>query len=231
MMPVFLLCGGYGRRLGALTTDTPKALVDVNGKSCLVRQLELLGAHGCTDVVLCGGHLLRQIELAIGDGTELGVRVRYCDDGTIPKGTGGAIRLALAQTGQTGPFLLLYGDVLLDTDYQAMAKAFDASGADAMMGVWRDGPRYAQNIQVARGHVVEKAREHVRIHANAIDAGVSACYPAAFAHWPVGLTFELDVVWQRYIQLGRLAAYEIPDRVYEIGSPDGLAEASHAFTR
>jgi len=54
---VVILAGGFATRLGQLTINRPKSLVEILGKPFLAYQLELLQAGGITDIVLCIGHL------------------------------------------------------------------------------------------------------------------------------------------------------------------------------
>ena len=56
MIPVAVLAGGLGTRLGALGRTTPKALIEVAGRPFALWQLELLRAHGAERVVMCVGH-------------------------------------------------------------------------------------------------------------------------------------------------------------------------------
>jgi choline kinase len=54
-MKAIIIAAGYGTRLGNHTKKTPKALLDINGKSILKRQTELLQANGITEIVVVTG--------------------------------------------------------------------------------------------------------------------------------------------------------------------------------
>jgi NDP-sugar pyrophosphorylase family protein len=115
MIPMAILCGGRGTRLGPLTHATPKSLMDVNGKPFLIHQLELLKRHGYTEIVLLAGHLWEQIRKVAGNGKKLGMKIDYAFDGETPLGTDGAITRALPMLSDL--FFVLYGDSYLECDY------------------------------------------------------------------------------------------------------------------
>ena len=54
-MKAIIIAAGYGTRLGDHTRKTPKALVDINGKSILKRQTELLQVNGITEIIVVTG--------------------------------------------------------------------------------------------------------------------------------------------------------------------------------
>src|SRR5688500_6842966 len=111
-IPVARLAGGKATRLGVLTADRPKALMDVAGRPFIDHQLELLQRNGVRRVVLCVGHLGEQIEAHVGDGSRFGLSVKYAYDGPMLQGTAGAIRDAAEQF---GPICwVIYGDTYLD---------------------------------------------------------------------------------------------------------------------
>jgi NDP-sugar pyrophosphorylase family protein len=93
-MQIAILAGGLGTRLGAVTKERPKSMVEVLGRPFLAWQLDLLCRHGVTDVVLCVGHLADAIEGHFGDGSAFGVRLRYSDEGDRRLGTAGALKWA-----------------------------------------------------------------------------------------------------------------------------------------
>jgi MurNAc alpha-1-phosphate uridylyltransferase len=57
-----------------------------------------------------------------------------------------------------------------------------------------------------------------------IDYGLGIFAAEAFAARPAGKRFDLSDVYRDLLAQGRLAAYEVSERFYEIGSPEGLAE-------
>jgi len=66
-MRAVILAAGVGSRLAPLTDDRPKALVEVLGRSFLVRQLEMLAAAGIAgrDVVVVGGYKIERLRDAL----------------------------------------------------------------------------------------------------------------------------------------------------------------------
>ena len=92
-MQVVILAGGLATRLGELTKNRPKSLLEILGKPFLAYQLEVLRANGITDIVLCIGHLGTQIKQTFGDGSQYGVHIRYSLENK-PLGTAGALKNA-----------------------------------------------------------------------------------------------------------------------------------------
>ncbi len=139
MMPVAILCGGKATRLGELTKDTPKSLVDVCGKPFIQWQLDLLTKQGYTDVVLLTGHLHQHIQEVVGDGAQWGVTVRYRRDVMDGIGTDGAIQWAQSLLGDE--FMTLYGDSYLDCDYAYLEACFRKAKQHALL-TWYAGVDY-----------------------------------------------------------------------------------------
>ena len=47
-----IFCAGLGTRLGKLTKDTPKVMLDINGKPCLEHIVDHLNEHGIKDIIV-----------------------------------------------------------------------------------------------------------------------------------------------------------------------------------
>src|SRR5690606_14922656 len=89
MLPVVILCGGFGTRLRPAVGDRPKVLAPVAGRPFLDHLLTHLARQGCTDVVLSTGYLGEMVEAFAGDGASWGIGLRYARE-PEPLGTGGA---------------------------------------------------------------------------------------------------------------------------------------------
>ena len=76
-------------------------------------QLAWLAAESVDDVVMSIGYRGDLIRRHLGDGSRFGVRVSYVDEGDVPLGTGGALRLVVDQELVAPNFFVLYGDSYL----------------------------------------------------------------------------------------------------------------------
>jgi len=222
-LPVAILAGGVATRLGDLARDTPKSLVDVAGKPFIVHQLDLLRGHGLTDIVLCTGHFAVQLEEVVGDGSRYGVRVRHSPDGPAPLGTGGALRHALPLLGEA--FLVMYGDSYLECDYPAVERAFRTSGSPALLTVIRNDDQWDRsNVLCVNGRIVRYSKEHRTADMQHIDYGLAAMRAGVLRPYPDSGALDLARVYEDLAARHELAAYDVAERFYEIGTPSGLEE-------
>ena len=114
-MKTILLAAGRGERLKPLTDSTPKPLAKVKGEPLIVRHVQALRDAGLTDIVVNLAWLGHQIVQALGDGSQLGVRISYSDEGTALE-TGGGIRRLLSWFGNEA-FLAVNADIWTDFSF------------------------------------------------------------------------------------------------------------------
>lgn len=117
-MKAMILAAGRGERMRPLTDRTPKPLLKVGGKPLIVWHIERLAATGFKDLVINHAHLGEQIENALGDGSQWGVRIQYSPE-EIALETAGGIANAMPLLGDA-PFLVVNGDVFADIDFGAL---------------------------------------------------------------------------------------------------------------
>jgi NDP-sugar pyrophosphorylase family protein len=127
-MRAVILAGGEGTRLRPLTLTTPKPVVPVVDRPFLRHQLDLLARAGVREVVFSVAYRPERIEAVFGDGSALGLRIRYAVEDT-PLGTGGAVRNAWPLLDERT--IVLNGDVLTDVDLGDVVARHDAEGASA----------------------------------------------------------------------------------------------------
>lgn len=67
-MKAIILNSGIGKRMGKLTQDKPKCLIELtNSETILQRQLRLLEEHGITDIIITTGPYREQIFNHVGE--------------------------------------------------------------------------------------------------------------------------------------------------------------------
>ncbi len=179
--------------------------------------------HGLTDITFLLGHFGEMIADSLGDGGRWDVHLRYVFDGPRALGTGGAIRRALPELGD--PFFVIYGDSYLECDYAAIERAFLQSDKSGLMTVYRNEDRLDRsNVLYADGRIVRYDKQHRTPEMSHIDYGLGAFRKAAFTGRVDDEAFDLVTVYQELLANDDLAGFEVPDRFYEIGSPEGLEE-------
>lgn len=245
--PVIIPAGGLGTRLGAKYADLPKSLVPVNGEPFVAHQLKLLAKQGVKDVIFCLGYHWQQIQAFVGDGSRFGLRVRYSLDGDERLGTGGAVQKAISLV--QSDFGVIYGDSYLEVSLSPLKDAFRQSGKPAMMTVYHNRGHLIESNILLRDNQIEKyekadsnnkARSSHKAGASNkvsssnkgrmehVDFGLSMYSPDAFTAFAGKKSFDLAEVIQSLIAQGQLAAYEVPNRFYEVGTQAAIDElASH----
>ena len=119
MKQCVILVGGLGTRLGAITQQVPKPLVDVGGKPFLAWVVDEIARHGFEEIVLLSGYRAEQFEAMADYIRGLGLRVIHSVE-PAPAGTAGALTYARDHLDET--FLLMNGDGLFDVNLRDLAR-------------------------------------------------------------------------------------------------------------
>jgi mannose-1-phosphate guanylyltransferase len=136
-MRALVLTAGLGTRLQPLTLARAKAAAPVDGEPLARRTIRWLVAHGIRDLVLNLHHKPESIAAVVGDGTDMGARVRYSWESPVLGSAGGPRHaLPMLLDGRAdSTFVLVNGDTLTDVDLPAMIRGHRESGALVSMAL------------------------------------------------------------------------------------------------
>jgi len=219
---VVILAGGRATRLGELTKNRPKSLVEIQGKPFLAYQLELLKDHEISDIVLCIGHLGGQIRKAFGDGSNYGVHLTYSLEDE-PLGTAGALKNAAPYLNDT--FLVIYGDSYLLLDFMKIYAYFLTQQKLSLDTVFRNNDAFDASNIVIRDNMVEGYSKSEKTPDMVyIDCGAVIFHKEVLQLIPEDHFYSLEELFLRLIEKEQLLAFEVKERFYEIGSPQGLKD-------
>ena len=225
MLPIAILAGGLATRLRPITDCIPKALVEINGEPFIAHQLRLLHSRGVRRVVLCLGYRGEMVRDFVGDGRAFDLAVEYSFDGPALRGTAGGIQQALPLLGTA--FFVLYGDSWLPCDYASIEAAFVRSGKTALMTIFHnDGQWDSSNVEFAGGRILAYDKKIRTPRMRYIDYGLGVFGRRAFDDMTPGSVYDLAALYRDLLARGELAALEMTERFYEIGSPAGIEELS-----
>ncbi len=128
-----IMAGGKGTRLHPYSALFPKPLMPLGDMPILELLLRRMKTAGVTDVILAVNHLGHLIEAFFGDGSQLGLRIRYSNEDR-PLGTAGALSNMMDDLDDT--FMVCNGDLLTTMDLMAMARQHLETRCDASIGVF-----------------------------------------------------------------------------------------------
>lgn len=225
-MQCVILAGGLGTRMRPLTETCPKTLLPVCGRPFAYHQLHWLAAQGIDEVVYSIGHQGEMIRRYWEHEPCPVARLRYVDEGDQLRGTGGALRLALESGALQQSFFVLYGDSFLPVQFAPVWDAFRASRMPALMTVLRNEGRWDHSNAIYRdGRVLLYDKKgHLAMHY--IDYGLSAL-SCSLLDGITAEVFDLAALFHELSLRDQLAGFEVKQRFYEIGSPEGLRDLEH----
>jgi D-glycero-alpha-D-manno-heptose 1-phosphate guanylyltransferase len=218
-----VLCGGLGTRLGDLTKEMPKPLLEVAGRPFMHHVLGKLAAAGIADVTLATSFHWEKIATVYGNAWQ-GLRIRYSVEAE-PLGTGGAIKQAMHEA-QASEALVLNGDTLFDMDLAALMALHAHKRAQVSVAVRRvpDVSRYGAVTMDAEGRIVQFGEKRQQGE-GLINAGVYVVNAEVFGGIEAArFSFEQDVLASGIGRL-RLCAMEAAGYFIDIGIPEDLARA------
>ena len=247
MIPALVLTAGLGTRLRPLSYVRAKGALPLAGEPLARRILRGLQKAGVRDAVLNLHHLPHTLTGAIGDGADIGMRIRYSWEVPILGSAGGPRRaLPLLRSGadlvrSTGEsFLIVNGDTLTDVNIAALVDDHRSSGALVTMAVISntEPEKYSGVAADADGRFtgfVPRGSSEPSFHF----VGVQVAEPRAFASISPDTPYEVRTLYPalREAQAGAIRLFRTNAEFFDIGTPAdylstalAIAERDHART-
>jgi len=224
-MIALIQAGGAGTRLKAITGDTlPKPMVRICGKPILEWQIENLRNSGIVEIIIVVSATGKDIiENYFGDGVRLGVRIRYIEE-TEPLGTGGALFLLGKRYRED--FVLLFGDLMLDIDWQRFIKFHNQKGAMISAFVHPNGHPFDSDIIIAdKDNRITgiDSKNNIRnyYYENLTNAGLYVVNRKVIDYLTTATKVDFEkVILAHFVQEGSAYAYRSSEYVKDCGTPD-----------
>ena len=242
MVPALVLTAGLATRLRPLSFVRAKAALPVAGTPLIRRILRSLSSAGVLDVVLNLHHLPHTLTRLLGDGAELGMRIRYSWEVPVLGSAGGPKRaLPLlsnpeprvpspgSRVPDRGTFLIVNGDTLTDVNLSAVVDDHRRSGALVTMAVVPNTePEKYSGVRVTPDGEfagwVPRAAQEPSYHF----IGVQVAEAAAFDSVAAGIPSEVRTLYSALIaaQPGSVRAFRTRAEFFDIGTPSDYLDTS-----
>jgi mannose-1-phosphate guanylyltransferase len=227
-MKAFLLAGGLGTRLRPLTDSTPKCLLPVQGTPMLQIWFDIFRQY-TIDEVLINVHSHGDAVRSFIDKHKGSLRVRLFEEAAL-LGSAGTVLANREWISKEQSFWVFYADVLTTTDLNQMLAFHCDHGEIATIGVYEvPDPSRCGIVQVDGEGVVldfvEKPKEPV---GNLAFSGLMLATPGLLNFIPDSCPVDLGFHVLPQI-VGRMAAYQIPDFLIDIGTLETYGAAQETW--
>ncbi len=227
-MNVVILAGGKGRRLYPYTVVLPKPLMPIGDFPILEVMLKQLKSRNLTDITLAVGHLGNLIQTYFGDGSKLGVNIKYSFEDK-PLGTVGPLTLirGLDQT-----FMVMNGDLLTTLDYLKLIDYHKKQKAVATIAAQK------RSVDVDFG-VIQRDKDDRMVRyiekptlSYTVSMGIYIFEPEILSFIPKDEKFDFPDLMQLLLEKEKkVAIYNSTDFWLDIGRPDDYQKAVEEFER
>ncbi len=213
-----VLAGGRGTRLGGLTGQVPKPMLDVAGVPFVEHVVWNLARHGIKRICISSGYLSEAVTSVLEDGRRLGVEILHSVEDE-PAGTGGALALA-AEHLADDVFVVVNGDTLFDVNYLDLALLLaSASDAQAALALRRVGDAARFGSVTLSGDRVTRFAEKSAEGEGLVSGGVYVLRASALeALQPGPSSLESDL-FPELVAAGRALGREYDGFFIDIGVP------------
>jgi NDP-sugar pyrophosphorylase family protein len=141
-MKAMIFAAGLGKRLGDITESTPKALVDINGKTALRRAVEKCSAFGFKDIIINVHHFADMVENEVERLNQMGYKISVSDEREQLLENGGGLYKA-RNFFDKSPFLLFNVDIISDFDLEELYRVhLEKKGLSTLAVRHRPGKRF-----------------------------------------------------------------------------------------
>jgi NDP-sugar pyrophosphorylase family protein len=223
-MKAILLAGGKGTRLRPLTIHTPKPIVPIFNRPFLHYQIDLLKqVPEIDEVILSLNYQPRRIEEIFGDGSALGIKIRYVVE-PAPLGTAGAIKYAGDQL--TESVVVFNGDVLTEIDLAAVLRLHRERKARATIVLTPvDNPTAYGLVETDKDGNIKRFLEKPKpeeITTHNINAGIYVLEPDTFDRIPSNVSWSIErSYFPSLVERGEtFVAYVYNGYWIDIGTPE-----------
>lgn len=227
-----IVAGGKGTRLKEVSGEIPKPMVPVCGRPVLEHQVELLQRWGAREIHILTGYRGDVIEDYFGNGERFGLTIRYHRE-KEPLGTAGCVAAIEGLVDE--PFLLLYGDIMLDMKLDDLFAFHREKGAAATVVVHpNDHPHDSDLVVMTEDGLIQgfipKNRKPT-YYPNRVSAAVYVLSTAVFRYIPSGSAadFVKDVFPPMLAAGERMFGYKTAEYVKDMGTTERYHKVSRDF--
>ena len=238
-MKVMIFAAGLGTRLGPLTDNKPKALVELNGVPLLEHLILKLKNQGFNDFVINVHHFADQIETFLEKNNNFDSKIEISDERNLLLETGGAILKAEKNLEVSSLFMIHNADIITDIDLNELIEQHRMNNAlvtlavqkrDSSRKLFFDEKNYLCQWKNINTNKIKKARIPVGSMTGLSFSGIHIINSNIFKLITERGKFSIIDLYLRLAENHKISAFETNHSYwYDLGKPENISEAEKSL--
>lgn len=234
-----ILAAGLGTRLKPFTDKHPKALVEINGKTILQRNIEYLSHYGIKKIIVNVHHFADQIIEYLDKNNGFGSEVSISDETNEVLETGGGLKKAAwFLNDNTHPFVVINVDILTDMNLDEMIRLHHQANPVATLAITtRSTSRYFlfdennhlcgwENIKTGEQKISKKSNQYIR----KAFSGIHIISPEIFSLIKFTGKFSMVDVYLELAKTHTITSFDHSgSKLIDVGKPESVLKAEKMF--
>jgi NDP-sugar pyrophosphorylase family protein len=231
-LKAMLLAAGEGRRLGSMTLDRPKPMLEIAGRPILEHNIRFLSRHGIRELIVNLHHCPEAVTQYFGDGASSGIRISYSYEPTL-LGTAGAVKNVSDHFADT--FIVMYGDNLTTCDLSRLIDFHKRKSGIATVALfYREDATSSGIAEIGPNDRIVRFLEKPRadqVFSRWVNAGIFIMEPAVLDFIPKDCPsdFGRDVLPNLLAAGQPLYGYRMTEELWWVDSQEDLERTRRSF--
>lgn len=228
--PVVILAGGLGSRLGELTKETPKPMLEIGDKPILLQIIERFKQQGFSNFYLSVNYKSEVIENYFGDGEKFDVSIKYLHEKTR-LGTAGPLSLLKEQIEITEPVLVINGDILTKINFENLLKFHLENTSHGTMCVREYDFKVPYGVVEISGDRLVEIKEKP-LQSFYVNAGTYVLSPELLELVPSNVYFDMTELFEKATKSEyRANVYPLREYWLDIGKKEDFSRAQEDYKK
>ena len=220
---VVIMAGGLGARLGELTKDIPKPMLQVGDRPMLRHLIEQFRDQGFRKFIFCVNYKKEVIKNYFANGEEFGVKIDYVvEDERM--GTAGALSLIKSEFSHS--FFVINADVLTSTDFTNVLDFHNEKSNIATMCVRTFEQQVPYGVVETDASACIKSIKEKPSFSFDVNAGIYVFNPSVLNYIPNKEYLDMPTLFEKLMIDNNCSAYNLRDYWLDIGRKEDFNKAN-----
>ena len=225
-LPIIIMAGGFGKRLGSITKKIPKPAVQINGIPMINKLIQNLYKDNFKNFIISLFFKGNLIKNAVKKNFKINnfININYFKE-SRPLGTAGSIFKIIKKFKLSGPIMIINSDIMTNINFQDVFDFYKKNGSDHLICVKEIKTSVPYGVCKIKNKQLVKIEEKIEI-SNYINAGIYIFDSLKLKKMKINNRIDMDNLLHKLIsKKNKISTFPINEFWIDLGTPSNIDRA------